>query len=289
MTSIRPAVYVEAPVVEPYEHGLFSVAQPLVGLDNDPHWMLGGVEWESLASVPVQHYRAGIFAGHASAATKVLPDGPGVSFAWPTAVFGGVECGAFGRPAVEFSERARRIVELNAQHAVEDTLWSGLGLDPAVTPPVLNATSGATDLTPAGGPVSLVAGVAALERWLADNYAGRGVIHATRDVAAFAAPARLSVPITDEAGPDKTESPLGTYWSFGGGYDGSGPGDTSPAAGTAWLYITGQVYLLRGEVVTPASFTEALNRANNREHVIAEQINLVGIDGPWAAVHVTLA
>lgn len=288
MTSVRPAVYVEAPPVAPYEHGLFSVATDLPGVSGDPHWMLAGIEWESIAAVPVQHYRAGLFAGHAAAATKTLPGSPAVSRAWPTAVFAGVECGTFGRPSAEFEDRARGMVELSAQHAVEETLWAGLGLDPAASAngSVLNATGTAATL--GGGLVSLVAGVALLEAWLADNYAGRGVIHARRNVAPYAAVQRLAVPITDEPGPDKAETPLGTYWSFGGGYDGTGPGGTSPAAGSAWLYVTGPVVLARSEVVVPATFAESINRSLNTEHVIAEQINLVGFDGPAAAVNVTL-
>jgi hypothetical protein len=46
-----------------------------------------------------------------------------------------------------------------------------------------------------------------------------------------------------------------------------------------WLYATGNVFTLAGDIETPASFGEALDRAGNQVRLLAEQPWLVGIDG----------
>jgi hypothetical protein len=283
---VRPAFITTPPDVEPYRDGLFGVAQPRT-LDDD-HWLIGGIEWESEASYPTSFYALGACYTQASPparAAKTLDAWLGVSKAFPFAVYGGVACGTIGHSRDEVAARAKAIVEMGGQHAAEQALWGGSG-DPAVVslddinPVTTNPY--ATSLTTVA--VDLQKAVALCEDWLADHYNGRGVIHAKRGVSSFAANRHLI-----ERDGEAAVTPVGTRWSFGGGYSGSAPGGAAAAAGTTWIYVTGQVLLVRGPEFAPATFEQAITRLSNQEFYIAEQGYLLGIDGPWAAAQVTYA
>lgn len=275
--TIQPFVYIEPPTVEPLGFGLFSAAQPLTGLD--PHWQYGGVEFESLASYGAGFYPVGINAAGGAGGTKNLPNGLGTTKGLPFAVYAGISCGSVGYTDEQANARALRVLELSGQHAAEQALWTGAGGNT----PKLNA-AGTT--TVVGAATELTLALAALEEWLADNYHGRGVIHAKRGIGIRAGGKRLT--FRDPLEPGRLRTAVGTVWAFGGGYDGTGPNAAAPAAGTQWIYATGQIGIDRSAPSTPANLGQALNRNNNVVNLIAEQEYLLTIDGAVGAALVDL-
>ena len=51
-----------------------------------------------------------------------------------------------------------------------------------------------------------------------------------------------------------------------------------------WIYVTGAVMALKGDIATPANYSEALDRTGNRVRLIAEQPWLVAVDAAKAAI-----
>lgn len=287
----QPLLYIEPPDLEPYRYGLFGAPQPRTlnreDGTTDPHWQWGGVEFESLADYQGEQYPTGYLYCDAGGGDKTLSDYAGTTKATAFTVYGGVDCSSIGRPQADYEARARAIVELAGQNAAENALWSG----PTGNVPTLNGAD-TTDLTPGTVP-SLHAGVGILEAYMASHYNGKSLIHATRDVAAFAAAEnqiiREFLPADEDgARVDWLTTVLGTRWVFGGGYDGTGPNAADPTDGEAWLYATGQLLIVRDDITVPANFPAALDRVNNIELLLAEQTYLIAVDGPIVACQVTL-
>lgn len=288
---VQPYVYTEPPVVEPYLHGLLGAATEITPTAaDDPHWRYGGIEFESLAAYPVSTYAGGMNTTAGSGGTKVLSACLGSSKASAFTVYGGVVAGSVGHNdngSAYWTDRARRIVELSAQHAVELALWTGSGggapaLNAATTPLIISGQANTTT-----GAVDLLNGLSVAEQYLADHYAGRGIIHAPRGLAPYLQALRQV-----QRDPDNDHvltTALGTKYAFGGGYDGTGPGAVAaPAAASGvryfWLYATGQVEYLRSAIDIPATFGQALDRAGNQVALLAEQEWLVAVDAVQAAV-----
>lgn len=282
---VQPFVYTQPPVVEPYRHGLFDAA-PVVPQPNT-HWEYGGIEFESLACYLTQAYPGGLTDVNGSGGTKTLPVCFGVTQASAFSIFGGVATGSLGHTPEEWRERAVGIVELAGQHAVESALWTGQAgalpaLNAAATPLVI---AGQANTTAAA--VDMVTAVALMEKYLGANYAGRGVIHAPRTAVAYME--WLQQIKHEDDRPEQLTTKLGTRFAFGAGYDGTGPSAVAPPAATTanqyfWMYVTGQVMLLKGDIVTPATFGEALNRSTNQVALLAEQPWLVAVDCLKAAI-----
>jgi len=262
---------VEAPAITPYQYGLAAVAQPAD--TSNPHWQMG-VEYE-----PISSYEVGALPGACYGSPSVsLPEGVATVKALPFSLYAGVDCKAVGYDEAYILARAQAILKLGWQHGAEQALWSGAGV--SGLEPVLNGTYVATTV---GTGLSIVDAVAALEDYLGDNYLGQGVVHATRGVASYAKRDRQ---VVERAG--KLQTVLGTQWAFGGGYDGTGPGDASPATGTTWLYATGLITIRRADPFVNGSLGSALNRTTNDTLVFAEQPTVLTVDGPIAAVSVDL-
>lgn len=276
--AVPPYLYIDPPEVTPYEQGLFGAVQELT--TDDPHWLIGGVEWESLASYSGQLYAAGAGTQAGAGGTKTLDAGQLRTKAWPFAVYAGLQCGTFGHTPAEFEARLLRLTELSEQHAAERALWTG----GASNSPALNAT-GTTDVT-GGVATELGRALGLLENWLADNYNAKGQIHARRSVGILASQKHLAK--YDPETPNRYMTPLGTRWVWGGGYDGTGPAAATPATGTTWIYATGQTIMARGQMELPADFKAAIHRIDNQQYMVAERPYIIGVDGTWAAALVDL-
>lgn len=105
---------------------------------------------------------------------------------------------------------------------------------------ILNAGSASTDA------VSLVAGVAALEDYIATNYAGQATFHATRGASAFLKDHRQ---VVGQPG-DQLETVLGSKWAFYGGSVNTSPAGVVAPHGYFWLYATSQVTFWHSEIDT---------------------------------------
>lgn len=281
MTEVRGRLYIEPPEVSPRRFGLLGATRELD--TSDPHWLHAGVEWESLASYAAMDYPAGVYAGSGiggSGGTKTLPNNLGLTTAWPFAIFAGVDCGTIGRPQAEYEERARAILELARQSAMESALWTA----PVGNSPGLNAASTPVITASVGG---LRGAVSALEQYMATRYNARAFLYARVAVAAYAS---FEYQLTID--PDNHEAAItaaGSRWVFGGGFDGTGPNAVAPIANKEWIYATGQPIVGLGDVSVPANFDASIKRTVNRNFLIAEQPALIGVDGPIVACQATLA
>lgn len=277
-----PPTYVAAPAIQPYGYGLFSVAM-MPPPEADPHWRCG-VEYEPYAcgKARVEGDRCA-----APQPDKTVDDGvPGAS-GTPLTVYDGYLCRLPGRPSPqEIRDRATQKLLLGEQRAVEEAFWTGAAAnEPHLADPdavVLNAVP----LPAAADALHVVAGVAALEGYLAANYPGIGVLHAPRGVATLLDRHHL---VDDQRGTLRTL--LGTAVAAGGGYVvNTGPtGDPAPD-GTAWIYATGAVVIRRGEiVVNPDTLAAAFNRRTNEVEVLAERQYVITRECVLAAVLVDIS
>lgn len=274
MPTVTPELLVEAPPVTPYQYGLAAVAVPAD--TGDPHWA-NGVIYE-----PIATYEPGVLPGGCYSGVRpavALSGGAGVVSGLPFAAYAGVDCKAVGYDEAFILARARAILQLGWQHAAEVALWTGGGVTGLA--PVLNGASVAT--TVGSGAVSITDAVALLEAYMASNYLGTAVFHAPRGLAAYAQRYRQ---IVERVG--KLQTVLGSSWVFGGGYDGTGPGDAAPASNTLWMYATGLVTVRRGEAVINGGLEAALNRSTNQAPVYAQEPIVLTVEGPIAAVSVDL-
>lgn len=277
-----PPLYVSPPTVEPYGYGLFSVAQ--FPVETDRHWRCG-VQWEPYACTPARALGDQCdFPG----VEKEVDDGVPLVEASAFTVYGGYLCRLPGRPQqADIEDRIRQAIRLGEQRIVERTFWSGdLGNTPFLASPdavVLNAVDPPT----AADALSPVAGIAALESFLRENYGGTGVIHAPAGAVPLLAHYNQLRP--DGGAPLRTW--LGTPIAAGGGYViNTGPDGTPAPPGTSWLYATGPVAIRRGEIfINPNTVAQALNRTTNEVEILAEREYVIGFDCLLAAVLITLS
>lgn len=135
------------------------------------------------------------------------------------------------------------------------------GVESAVQQLLLNPD--AVDLTPTPGtPVTsprLALGL--LEQYAKDNYAGRAILHGNS----------LAIGFIPELQVDGTKLSTihGTPIANGGGYATEGPGAADADAGTAWLYISGQVNIWRGPLQVYGDPVYDLK--DNRQIALAER------------------
>lgn len=279
-------VLVDAPTVTPYPFGLLSVAQ--FPLETDEHWP-AGIQWEEHGAA--QAFTAAGWEAPALAAITHNGPGdntttdPGVPFGNTAsiAVYALVDVTAVGRDPEAAQTLAREKCSLAAPRALEAAVWTGL--DSSGDPTGAKALA-ATDTVVLGGgtAVDAVAGLGLLEEWLGSNYAGVGVIHATRGVSATFDRWRLA-----QLQSGKKTTGLGNLVAFGAGYDGSGVDNTAAPAGQAWVYATPAVSVRQGlDVVTPVDTPHAFGYAKNRIVMVVERQYAVAWEGIAAAALITL-
>lgn len=140
--------------------------------------------------------------------------------------------------------------------------------------PLLNTL--ATDITPTPGtPVTNIKyALGFLEQYAANNYAGLPLMHGNKVAVSLAAD------FIEEAGDFKLATVQGTPIASAGGYGPAGPGARTAGAGTAWLYISGGVTILRG----PLDTYPAYNLKDNRAVVLAERTYVPIVDSFAAAI-----
>lgn len=125
-------------------------------------------------------------------------------------------------------------------------------------------------------------GLGELEDCLADCYAGQGVIHVPRIALPTLAAWNLAV---ERDG--RLYTPGGNLIVVGGGYTGSGPDGSAPAAGTSWIYATGALFGYRSDVDFHSS-RQSIDRAENTMRMLAERTYVLAFECCLLAAHVTL-
>lgn len=292
MPAVYPPITIEAPPVERYTGGLYSVAPPQPGpvVDGNSNRWENGVQYQSETCADASTWALTCGddeAREAKEATLALPLVSGTPFV----AYLGINCSLPGNTLEEFARLVSNALEICEQRAVERTFWTGdMGNTPFLASGVYDAETnpdGAEIVANSGvTPLGVVQGVAALEDWLGDNYCGVGVLHAPRGLAAYAANAML---LRDGSG-SQLLTPLRNRWAFGGGYSvNTGPDGTEAEAGTAWIYATGQVNVWRSGIwMQPDELQQAFNRRSNVVEMFAERAFVITKECRTAAVRVRL-
>jgi hypothetical protein len=200
------------------------------------------------------------------------------------AVQGGVQCKAIGFDMDEASAKVRKAFETGESAGVERALMRAGFIDgPADPDGEVGDTlwDAAVDITPAGGAVVPAVGVALLEGFMADNYAGTPTLHLPRTIASLLVGVERLV-----FSGDTLNTKLGSKVAAGAGYDypNLGPDGTPAAAGERWLYASGEVYINRGEVV----LREGFDQSNNDVIVLVERPYMAALDCLTVAIRVSL-
>lgn len=199
------------------------------------------------------------------------------------------ECTSFGWEAHDYIGRARRLLDNAVPKALEHEFEQGLMAQAQSLPNnYLTNTSSVTDLTPGAGPPSVQRGQQILEDALAGcGFGGQGMLHVQPQTAPSLLNARR---VTSGQGDQLLLSVLDNIIVPGVGYSGIGPGNATPAAGTAWIYATDLVATRLGEVmVTPDTVAEAIDRATNHIVFRAQRVMAASFDAACHfAVRVTL-
>lgn len=270
-------LYVDAPAIEPYGFGLFSVAQ-MPATEGDEHWRCG-VEYEPYAC---DQAKGEGDRCNSDQPDKAADDGVPLVSGDPFTIYDGYLCRLPGRPSEqEIRDRTVQALVLGEQRAVEEAFWTGdLGNNPHLADPsavVLNAVPAPA----AADALNIVAAVAALEGYLGEHYSGTGVLHAPRGVATLLS--RDGVITRDRS---VLRTVLGTGLAAGGGYaSNTGPDGSEAPDGTAWIYATGAVVIRRSDVIiNPDTLAAALNRQTNEVHILAERQYVITRECVLAAV-----
>lgn len=270
--STCPPLLVAAPPTEAFVGGLFSVARfPDLPPDGNGNRWECGIEYEAETCAKLSGWSAVCppDVPEDKPATLNFPLVEGKSF---TAVLG-VTCPLVGYSLDEFERRVRNAFQLCEQTTVEEIFWTGSEGNNSLagtiaTPADCFVPPGATT----AAPLSIVAGVAAIEKYMRSNYCGTPVIHSPVDVAAFAAAQQQVI-----GAPGRQTTALGSRWAFGGGYAvNTGPDGTPAPDGVAWLYGTGQVNIWRSELwINPDQLQYAFNTRTNDVLMYAERQYIV--------------
>jgi hypothetical protein len=292
MPAIYPPITIEAPPVERYSGGLYSVAPPRTGpvVDGEPRRWENGIQYQSETCADPSTWAVTCPDDVERATKEATLELPLVS-GTPFVAYLGINCSLPGKTLEDFRRLVYNALDLCEQRAVERTFWTGdMGNDAhladGVYDPILNPDGveilGTSDVTALG----VMQGVGALESWLGENYCGVGILHAPRGLAPYAANFQL---IREGSG-SQLLTPLKTRWAFGGGYvENTGPDGTEAAEGTAWIYATGQVNIWRSDIwIQPDELQQAFAMRTNTVEMFAERAFVITKECRTAAVRVRL-
>lgn len=250
-------------------HGLFSAAT-LISI-TDVHDELG-VDWRPLSCGEANITGWCIPVGDDQLArypelddTKIF-NTPEEKSTPPVTVYSGVECSVVGFPYDEAIARARSILNVGEQAALERWTW-GLLQDEA------------TDATSAGGDNSVVGRLSDLEAALAAIYPGVGVVHVPIALSAYMASHGLL-----RVDGNKLRTYSGHLVSIGAGYPITSPDNVVPGAGQAWMMISGPVTVRQGRIADVAPENQSVRTSRNDRLVLTERTNVVQVEcGAFAA------
>lgn len=197
------------------------------------------------------------------------------------AVYGGIECRMPGMDFNRARSETRRIFEEGESTGVERALMRSGFVDGPLDggSPIWDA---ATDITPAGGAVHPVVGMALLEGFMADTYVGVPTLHLPRTIASILASSDRIESVGREM-----YTKMGSKVAAGAGYDypNTSPLGAAAAAGERWLYASGEVLIIPGELVEK----EAPDWNANDYRVLIERPYMAALDCATVAIRVTLS
>lgn len=253
---------IDAPPLEPVITGLLNVVDPQPF--TDAHQALG-IRYATQARGAARFTSAGCFtAPQITGDMPKVSEGEGIEeIGDPFAIYYGVECSMF------------RYEQYAAE--AEEGLVNGatVAIETGVQKIILNPR--AVNLTPGTGAVKPKAAIGLLEQWIGKRYAGRPIIHVSKFGAAF-----LPLEVGENGAPMTTKS--GVPVANGAGYDDTdGPGVLTAGPGQFWMYVTGQVHIWWGPIVS--NFAQDLE--HNTAGALAERIIVATVDQWVGAILVT--
>lgn len=257
-------VYIEAPAFRKAHGGLVSVATLR---DNEaPHVAIDGAHYLTGACAgPANPYDADPCTEPVDRPAKEF-DSIGLSQGDPFTIYKGVECQDMHDDNLAW---AREALAAGEDYAIEAGFMQQR-----------LAVASTTDIG-GGATFSLINGIAMLEGYASTVYGGIATLHVSRSVTTRALANRAFQ--SDEQ--YRVTTRQGNLVANGGGYEiNLGPTGVAPAAGQAWLYITGPVTLVRSAVTA----TTAPDYRHNTPQAIAERVITPLVECFIAAVRVTL-
>jgi hypothetical protein len=174
----------------------------------------------------------------------------------PWAVFTKFTLTSLDWEAEDFQQRAEEQLDAALTQAIEQEFWDGTLAQANSWPNnYLSNDAAVTDITPGGGPVSVLAGLGMLQTAMKQGMGAQGMIHVMPE----AVPNLLNTRLVGKYLLDM----FGNIIVPGVGYSGLGPGGSTPDAGTTWMYATDMVSVRvqKQAHVFPGSFAEALDRS----------------------------
>jgi hypothetical protein len=282
---------VDPPAFSPLPYGLWEATQTRNA--DSPHWQ-NGVTWVERCpdgGTTYDECLAVTGTGGPPPEPPAKADNVDQTFrgATPFTVVAEFDCSPVGlRDAETVASDALARIE---QQQVETAFWTGVAGGQTLVFPHLAADAEVVDtqdivLQTAASPAVTGADVAQalgeLEADLAGCYAGQGIIHVPR----VALPTLAAWNLVEERD-GRLYTAAGNLVVVGGGYTGSGPDGSAPAAGTTWIYATGAVFGYRGDVQV-TSPRDSIDRSANTMRMIAERTYVLGFECCLLAAHIVL-
>jgi len=238
-------------------YGLFNAATIIENME--PHAIGAGIQFAAPDCGVARLYDSSCAPGDSDA--KTFDEGLGYQFADPYWVYSTRQCGTVGHTPAEFTETVRRRLLGGEQTQVEAALWGGT--TPSVDPNLIGhaGTVVATALD-----IGFGAAIAALEESFYSAYGYMGTIHV--NTAAYGAAADSGLIVQGSV----LTTPLGSSWSFGAGYDITGPTGAAPAAGNVWAFMTPYVAVYRSALIAQDDPRAFLDRSANQYLGLAERV-----------------
>lgn len=263
MAVLTGRVYVPAPNPLVPRSGLFQVATG--PLDLPVHARIGGLEWwTSTCDLPAC-YEVECQADHN---TKTLTGALTTITGNPFVVYSSKQCSPVGLTDPDLKKYLYDKLVAGEQATVESTFSTqACGQAPGLS-------NNAAVVTLAGT-LDLTAAISAAEAWLYARYGLPGVLHIPAVLGAYLSYMHLIE--KDSRGIWRTA--MGTAVSIGN-YAGNAPGGAAPAAGTSWIYITGEVAVYRtsDSALFATTRAETLTRTTNVINAVMEREYVVSFD-----------
>lgn len=267
MTAVLPNRYLVTPSPAPLKGTLLDAATVTEGLG----WM--DTEALSISYNCLTTNRTASWPCPDAGDPDKTFDNPGYVDGLRFVAYTGVGCKSIGFDRDDALEQAQRVFLAKESVAVEQALMAQRFVASA------GNWDAPTDLTPASGAVKPAVGLALLEQHAAAYYAGAPTIHAARGIGSLLV---MTAGVQFEG--DRLLSPMGSKIAAGGGYAiaNQSPAGVAPPAGESWLYATGEVSVVRGEVVSKW----AIDQTDNEVVALVERPYVAAVDCYAAAIRV---
>lgn len=272
------------PSNSPLPYGLLEVAS--VPPDGDRHWQAGIIFQSPCVSGATTYDECLTVTGSGvPPAPSAKAENVDLSLrgATPFTVYAECSCSPVGTVG-ERDQLAEQALQQSQGWQVERAVWTGMAGGQDVVWPRLAGDTAAvyvqgsssillqSPVVTGGGPYDAAEGLGVLESALADCLRGAaGVIH----VPQVALPSLAARALVKPQGA-RLVTAAGNTVAVGSGYPGTAPNGDAPSTGQAWVYATGPVFAYRSPVRSIRDPAQAMNRAENTLHLLAERTFLVG-------------